>query len=612
MIPTSQEFIDAMRSKTITTSARVDVIDNEYNNGILIECGNYAIFEGEGIELDGSRSVISESNLDVYTPRINITTEETLPEGWYSEDFSDEDGNISADTYTKTVYNSKKNISDLHILFSNVRGEYAIDFTVSIDGNVISYTNNTENEIVIENVTTSSVIIITITKWSKSNSRAKILNVYLGTVFQYEDADIVSINCKKGVDLINEEIESKEIEIKLVDENNTYNIFDEDTELTSLDNDARVIVHLGVLIGNFIYYVKIDECYFKKIEKQDNELEMTITGQGIISKYQDIEWEKLYDEIYLYSWVLSLIVSRMDSKFNNMKERIWIYPEILEEGQEMLRCSEKGKKIHEFLNDLAINCRSNLVETYDNKICFRRVTEETPVTCIEIENMEEFPKIEKQDNKYNITVKKYDYSISDSEEEVYSGTFKLSGQPTYGYAYLTPYKDVDFLSPTNGDSSFILNIYNSDGTTYASNITETGQYGIDYVVLPNTILFISTEDLLDKTLELTFNCKTLQFANSDCKIEDSTINEEKIVDVRSVQDINTAEEIRDWIADNINRRYQYRIKVNDACTYELGDTVQIETGIYKDNEMIVKTAIVVGIEYEYKGYLDYYLILRGA
>lgn len=51
MIPTSQEFIDAMRAKTITTSAKVEVIDNEYNSGIMIESGNYGLFEGAGIEL---------------------------------------------------------------------------------------------------------------------------------------------------------------------------------------------------------------------------------------------------------------------------------------------------------------------------------------------------------------------------------------------------------------------------------------------------------------------------------------------------------------------------------------------------------------------------------
>lgn len=612
MIPTSQEFIDAMRAKTITTSAKVDVIDNEYNLGIMIESGNYGLFEGEGIELDGSRCAISAEHVDNYTPGINITTEETVPEGWYSEDLSDENGNITTESYTKVVEHNKKNVSNLHILFTEVREEYPINFSVSINGNVTTYTDNTENEIVIENVATNSTVIINITKWSKAYSRAKILNVYLGTVFQYEDADIVSINGRKGVDLINEEIQSKEIEIKLVDENNAYNIFDENTELTALDNDARIIIHMGVLIGNFIYYVKIDECYFKKIEKQDNELEMIIRGMGIISKYQDIIWGKLYNEIYMFPWTLSRIINGINNSFTKLKERVHIYPEIINEAQTMLRCADKETRIHEFFNELAINCRSNLVETYDNKINFRRLAEETPVSLIELENMEEYPQIEKQDNKYDVVIKKYDYSISDSQEEVYSGKFKLAGSSSYGYVYLTPYKEVDFLCTDTSQSSFVLNIYNSDGTVYASNVTQTGQYGIDYIILPNTILFVSTNNLLDKTFELKFNCKTLQFSSSDYKIENNATNEEKIIDIRSIQDEETAQNVGSWLVNNLNKRYRFKIKVNDACTYELGDTVTLETGVYQNDEMVIRTAIVVGIEYDYTGSLDYYLVLEGA
>lgn len=612
MIPTSQEFIDAMRAKTITTSAKVEVIDNEYNSGIMIESGNYGLFEGAGIELDGSRCAISAEHVDNYTPRINITTEETVSEGWYSADLSDESGNITTDSYTKVVEHNKKNVSNLHILFTEVREEYPINFSVSINGNVTTYTDNTENEIVIENVATNSTVIINITKWSKAHSRAKILNVYLGTVFQYEDADIVSINGRKGVDLINEEIQSKEIEIKLVDENNAYNIFDENTELTALDNDARIIIHIGVLIGNFIYYVKIDECYFKKIEKQDNELEMIIRGMGIISKYQDIIWGKLYNETYMFPWTLSRIINGINNSFTKLKERVHIYPEIINEDQRMLMCAEKVVKIHEFFNELAINCRCNLLETYDNKINFRRITEEIPVSLIQLENMEEYPKIEKKDNKYDVLIKKYNYTVSDNQEEVYSGKFKLSGNPNYDYVYLTPYKEVDFLYTDTSQSSFALNIYNSDGTVYASNVTQMGQYGIDYIILPNTILFVSTNNLLDKTFELKFNCKTLQFSSSDHKIENNATNEEKIIDIRSIQDEDTAQSVGLWLANNLNKRYRFRIKVNDACTYELGDTIRLETGIYQNDEMVIRTAIVVGIEYDYTGSLDYYLVLEGA
>ena len=458
MIPTSQEFIETMREKVVTTSARVDVIDNEYNNGIMIENGNYAIFENIGIELDGSRCTINAEHLNAYIPYQDVSEEETQAEGWYSKDLSDTNGNINTNTYTKTVKNSKKNISDLHILFSKVREEYAVDFSVSINGNVTNYTDNIETEIVIEDVSTLSEIVIEITKWSKANSRAKILNVYLGTVFQYEDKDIVSINCKKGVDLLNEEIESKEIEIKLVDEDNTYNIFDENTELTALDNDARIIVHLGVLISNFIYYVKIDECYFQKIEKQDNELEMIITGTGIISKYQNTKWVDALDATTLSSQTLKQIKQKIAGNIPNLGDRIVISDQLIERGVITKLLNDKNKGIHEFINDVAINSRGNVVETYDNKIYLKDIQESTPVANIKLENMENTPEIRKNESKYNVIAKKYNYTTTDAQD-IYFDKFKLIDNEEIR------------LSASGSDTlfdvsvySFILNVYNADGT----------------------------------------------------------------------------------------------------------------------------------------------------
>lgn len=66
-----------------------------------------------------------------------------------------------------------------------------------------------------------------------------------------------------------------------------------------------------------------------------------------------------------------------------------------------------------------------------------------------------------------------------------------------------------------------------------------------------------------------------------------------------------------WLANNLNKRFKYKIKINDTFTYELGDTVELETGVYVNNEMITRKAVVTGIEYEYDGALDYYLILEG-
>ena len=102
MIETTQEFIDYARANTVTTSARI-IINDKNTKGIVSESGKYAIFEGEGIELNESVCVISET--------FEI-------EGWYSDEISDKQGNFSEYvTYNTTVNSSKnKDTYDLNII----------------------------------------------------------------------------------------------------------------------------------------------------------------------------------------------------------------------------------------------------------------------------------------------------------------------------------------------------------------------------------------------------------------------------------------------------------------------------------------------------------------
>ena len=609
MIGTPQEFIDTMRAKIVTTSAKIEIINNDYNDGTMTESGNYAIFEGDGIELDGSLQVIPNKLAENNKPHFYIENNKIQKEGWYSDELSDNEGKIQTD-YSKTVKHSRKEYSDLHIIFSDIRNEYAVDFDLGVGTDIYNYRNNTEKQIVIKNVKSGTIIEIEIFKWSKANSRAKILNMYLGTVFQYEDSDIVSIKVKKGVDLTNEDIQSKEVELKIVDENNSYNIFDENSELTSLNNDAKIIIHIGVLIGNFIYYVKTDECYFKKIEKQENELELLITGMGILTKYQTIEWTKLLSMNRLRQDTLEEMKWYITGGYRELHDRIVIDDKLISEAQEFNECYSKNEKIHEYLNSIAINCRSNLVETYDNAINFKRITEEKPVARINLENMENYPQIVKEENKYNLAVNIYNGKTEDIYTEVFSGKFTVGNG---GVAHLVPYKNVEFMNyEENPNCEFVINIYNSDGTIYKSNITSYDEYDFSIITYPNEITFITKDNLADKIFELTIKNKTMQYSSLEYKIQEYETNElDKIIDVRSIQDENTAQKVGKWIINNINKRYKFKIKVNDTCTYELGDTVEIETGVYEKNQMIIKTAIIVGIEYEYDGTLDYYLWLKG-
>ena len=133
--------------------------------------------------------------------------------------------------------------------------------------------------------------------------------MYIGTIFQYDDDKIISISAKKGANLTNEALESKSIEIKIVDEDEEYNIFDEESILANLNENNIITVFLGILINEIIYYLKVDDIYFDHFEKGENTLELTIFGLGALSKLQKSNWIELYkDDIYNFPFTLEYLL----------------------------------------------------------------------------------------------------------------------------------------------------------------------------------------------------------------------------------------------------------------------------------------------------------------
>lgn len=598
MIKIPQELIDGARARIVTNSARVLISDSVYINNIVNEKYKYAIFENEGISLNTTECIISNA-------------EEI--EGWYSDSVSDPNGIFKTPvTYIKRCDNDKNSIADLNIIFSDLRAEFAIEFDVIIkgkDGNSTTYNfdNNNSTKIKLKNIETGSTVTVKIYKWSQKYSHAKILNMYIGTIFQYDDDKIISISAKKGANLTNETLESKSIEIKIVDEDEEYNIFDEESILASLNENNIITVFLGILINEIIYYLKVDDIYFDHFEKGENTLELTIFGLGALSKLQKSNWIELYkDDIYNFPFTLEYLLK--NNNYEKISEKILIDDEIKNEAEKTTTLYEKTMRSDNYIASLGIFFKANVFENIENEIVFKRLKCTTPIAKIELENQQEYPKIEKDDKLKNINIKIYSNDL-DEETEAFSGKFNTN---IYGYATLNPNKSLELLGNTGGLATDVLNyiftFYNKDGTIYESGVTSNvGSLYFDLIY----IHYLPNSKYADKTYELTAKIRPFKFSSYDFIINNGK-NEEIVIDNRNITSEEKAKEIANWYTDNLKKKYSYILHINDIFAYEIGDTIEFETGIYNaKNEMIYKTGIITGIEYEYNGTLDYYLTVEG-
>lgn len=642
MIDTSQEFIDTMRNRIVTTSARVNILnspgittykylcndieqyllDNKYiedlgyaeenkqaynfrqiNNTITQETGNYAIFEGDGILLDGSVNALSS----------NATNVEI---GYMSDSLSDEQGNFSTPIEI-TIINNFRDSEKINIVFSKTRKEYPKNFQViarkydeddptQYVENITSIINNTNEVVTIDNYS-GGYITIKIDDWNIPNARAKICDIYYGVLTQYEDNKIISINGRKGIDLTNESIESKELTLKLLDENSEYNIFEPSGTFANLNKNARVSIEFGVLINNFIYYVLVDEYVLTNPIKEDNELEITLTGIGRINQYSDTDFLACYYDKHTLYELLSGYAGFDDENHFEIDEK-------LKRESLAVRTQYGSCSFTTGVRKLATALRCNIIETIDNNILFKRIEETEPVSTIELENMMNIPTITKKEKPSNIKMSIYTPKITENNIVlVETDVFELT-KDFFTFMYENgiehsagPYTATVYYMWFNSNTNQWEVVTYQDGSEFSFDITNAVKYQDNYCIFNG---YNDTGEYIK--IKVVGNKVELVQSSVTYEVENGSNTKENSIDSQSIETQTQALKVFTWLKDHYKKCFEYEIEINDACTYEIGDTVFIETGIYVNNQMLIRKAIIVGIEYEYEGILTYRLKLRGA
>ena len=632
MIETSQELINAMRAEQ-TVATRVSILNNkvpslrfeasdiedillsnkyitliegieglydipQIQNLITRETAHYAVFEGEGIKLDGTEQVLSE-------------TAKNNEFGWWSMQYCGETNEYEADCTFSWMHQVYTN-SDLNIVFSKVRNEYAIDFNVDItitvaDNDltailpekeiVLNYNirNNTDTTYTITNIPYGDygrdiicvMVKISVLKWSKTFSRAKITDMYYGEMLEYEDDKVISLKGVKGLDLLNQSTESKELELVLSDENEEYNIFNPQGKLANLSKGARLALEIGCVIDNFIYYTKVDEFIIDKPKKEQNTLEVNITGYGMLkflnendftgNFYDKVPAQEVFDHMYAYE-----------------SEQIVEIDEKLKEENQLIRTQFGTVSTPEGINKVATAIRGNVLETIENKILIKRIEETDAVAKIDIENMISSPEIEKIEKPKSIRINKY-APTTKGVQTVYDNTLTLIENRTNTFKY-----NVEHTAPPYKATRTLIDEVLNVGTIELQEVS----------FLEDRALW-SPAWGEESRIEITANVVEITSTSANYKLNENS-TEELTIDSESIEDEGQAYKVFEWLKKNYNKEFKYKVEIQDTFTYELGDSVWLATNVFVNGKMIVRKAIITNIEYDYNGALHYYITLRGA
>jgi len=569
--------------------------DSEYwirqmNNCITNETAQYGIFESDGISLDGSIKLLSK-------------TASQNEMGWYSSSLSNGIGVYSTYPYLQWNYGVGA-ISNFNIVFSKMRNEYAVDFDIVFENYTSDFENmvdpvtylitgNTETIYKLANVPVSmdmgSSIKIIVKKWSVANARAKIIDLFFGEMLIYTDEEIVSINGSKAVDLTNNDITSKQIDFTVQDMNGDYNIFNPQGGLANLNKASRVALELGPVTDNGdVLFCKIDEYILGKPRKNKNSLEVSLTGYGRLNSYNNISfgnghYDKFDADLILESFFTYDLNSHMAVSEQIKNEAL------------TFRTQYGDISVSEALRQIATVVRGNVVETIDNDILITRIIEKTPVSIITLDNMWDTPDITKIDKPKSINIKTYYSTVKSTNTELFRQYYDklIPGNMMMNY-------NVDH---TKGD----YHIYFWVGT-----MAETEAYAVMF--FDNYALFTISGPWNDE-IEMNFRItgSVVEISSSDNNfILDINATDAENIDNKSIETSVIAQQVFDWLSINYNKEFEYKVEIQDTCTYELGDTVTIESNIYVNGVQVVRNAIITGIDFGYEGSLHYILTLRGA
>lgn len=636
MIETSQELIDSMRGVQ-TASARISILnstevttygytyqdvmdylidagyvkdsESEGNkkidqlcNGLIYETGKYAIFEGEGLELSGVQVVSKEAKNNQF--------------GWYGKYLCDANGVCEAEAtlswhFGKEICDSDK----FNIVFSKQRNEYAVDFTVRfsmtaedpVEEDIITeihVTGNDKTECQVDapacyNYMGGSVMII-IEKWNTPNARAKITQLYFGDMIVYSDDNIVSFKTTKELDLLNESTPSKQIEIVLQDEEENYNIFKPAGKLSNLNSNSKIILEQGATINDFIYYIKTDE-YIVTNPTKENPLEIKITGIGRMSSNSNYNFTY---NLYEKSGVADLLEAPGE------RDEHFIVDNKIKEEKELIRTQYKECSLIEGIRKMATAVRANIMETIDNDILLKRIDFKVPVSYIALENMIETPKIEKLEKANSIEIKTYTPRITKTNQElVNSKQFRTKKGERYYFDY-----NVEHTAPAYKAELELRDwpIFDQNGN-YIRDETVREDVSNNVAFLDNFAIFYGYIDNYEyyKDCDLYIYGNVVETVCESLKyVLDEKASNNLSIDNESVETKKQALKIYSWIAENYNKQFKILTEIQDTFTYELGDTVLLETNVYVNNQMIVKEAIITKIEQEYDGTLKYSIETR--
>jgi len=406
MYPTSQAYKDAVYAPVRTVSARItfDISDvtaaddvtsiatttelasisqkAQINNNVREAKTNLATLEQDRFKLDGSFSFA-----DDVTPANNGEV------GFVSSVLCNAAGTFTVPQTITVNFGTNHSSAGLTVTFDTSNNEYATDFNLSAynaSGGLIdsvNVTGNTETtRAFLGQFLWYKKIILTITKWSVGNRRARVLELDFGFLITYNDDSLISCNLIEEMDMTSGQLPSPEFRFTVDNSERLFNILNPTGFYKYLQQRQQVIADLGVELENGkIEYVPLGNYLLWEWMSEEGSLTATFTARTNLDLMANFDYEQL-TPITRTLYDLAVIVFTRCGIAN--------YAIDIALKSITTNCIAKKVDCKTLLQMIAIAGRCNIYVTRENIITIKQLPYSSPVDRVDFDNIYNEPKIE--------------------------------------------------------------------------------------------------------------------------------------------------------------------------------------------------------------------------
>jgi len=368
---------------TITTTTELASVSQkaQINNNVRTATYNLATLEQDRFKLDGSMS---------FPDSTAANNGET---GFVSDVLCGSDGVFGTPQTMTVTFGGLHSSAGLTLTFDPDNGEYATDFNASVyDASdvLIDSVDVTGNTLTLCPVYGQFLnykkVIVTITKWSVGNRRARVLELDFGFIAVYTGEELIKLNLIEEMDMTSGALPSPEFRFTIDNSDRLFNILNPVGYVKYLQQRQPVIAELGVEIADGVYeYVPLGEYLLWEWTSEEGALTASFACRTNLDLMANFDYEQLTaDSQSLHALAVENFAACGITNYS------------LDAALLGITTNSMAKKTdrRNLLQMIAIAGRCNIYVTRDNVITLKQVSLGSDVDRVDFDNMYNEPKIE--------------------------------------------------------------------------------------------------------------------------------------------------------------------------------------------------------------------------